>query len=603
MKKNIKEQKRDKINPWQGLVIISISIFVFLRFFVDGLSYPGYNLVWNTYFFLLIISHILIKKFKIELDKTSIFLLLYFITSTISTGISPIKGTGIVFNAQILAYWCIFFLIKEAFKTEKVQKVLLFTIVISGLFVCLYGLDQYFVGFKQTQEFIYSRPELLKTLPPSFIDRVTSNRVFATFVYPNVFAAFLLFLIPLSLFITISKEKIFIRGISGITLFFAIWNMFLTGSTGGLYVLLFVLQLILLFLIVDSQKLKIVIPLIIIFECLIVYGGFKTQKLPKMSSFVDRVRYWNSAIAVFKEHPVAGVGTENYRYYYTKHKLPEAMEAKHPHSILFASLAETGLIGTFFLFAFLITITATLFRRARASPLETGLAFSFLTFFLHNLIDFDFINPAVAVLFFITGGIVLAGQETNKQINYHSLTRWCNFLIISMLVLTGISYTRYSLSQKAINMSGREREINSKLYYIERADVLYPLNFEIYEKKGDIFYTIFTVKEDPAYREQAKIFYQQAIALNPLFTGSYRNLALIYENIGDYKSAERMYLKLLEIYPNKKQYNIEVAMFYKNIGDNASFRHYYERSKKLVAVTLEENVIIQEYEKWIESQK
>ncbi|MCM8820478.1 MAG: O-antigen ligase family protein [Candidatus Omnitrophica bacterium] len=603
MKKDIKGQKREKINPWQGLVIISISIFVFLRFFVDGLSYPGYNFLWNIYFFLLTINHILIKKFKIELDKTSIFLLLYFTISTISTDISPVKGTGIGFNAQILAYWCIFFLIKEAFKTEKAQKVLLFTIVMSGLLVCLYGLDQYFVGFKQTQEFIYSRPELLKTLPPTFLERIESNRVFATFVYPNVFAAFLLFLIPLSLFIVISKEKIFIRVISGVTLFFATWNMFLTGSTGGLYVLLFVLQLILLFLIIDTKKLKVVIPLIIIFECLIVYGGFKTQKLPKMSSFVDRVRYWNSAIAVFKEHPVAGVGTENYRYYYTKHKLPEAMEAKHPHSILFASLAETGLIGTFFLFAFLITITATLFRRARASPLETGLAFSFLTFFLHNLIDFDFINPAVAVLFFITGGIVLAGQETNKQINYHSLTRWCNFLIISMLVLTGISYTRYSLSQKAINMSGREREINSKLYYIERADVLYPLNFEIYEKKGDIFYTIFTVKEDPAYREQAKIFYQQAIALNPLFTGSYRNLALIYENIGDYKSAERMYLKLLEIYPNKKQYNIEVAMFYKKMGDNTRFYYYYERSKKLVAVTLEENVIIQEYEKWIESQK
>ncbi|MCM8762751.1 MAG: hypothetical protein NC929_05505, partial [Candidatus Omnitrophica bacterium] len=147
MKKNIKEQKREKINPWQGFVIISISVFVFLRFFVDGLSYPGYNFVWNIYFFLLTISHILIKKFKIELDKISIFLLLYFIISTISTGISTIKGTGIAFNAQILAYWCIFFLIKEVFKTEKAQKILLFIIIISGLFVCIYGLDQYFVGF------------------------------------------------------------------------------------------------------------------------------------------------------------------------------------------------------------------------------------------------------------------------------------------------------------------------------------------------------------------------------------------------------------------------------------------------------------------------
>ncbi|MCM8760396.1 MAG: O-antigen ligase family protein [Candidatus Omnitrophica bacterium] len=603
MKKNIKEQKKEKIDPWQKLVIVSICAFVFLRFFVDGMSYPGYNFVWNIYFFLLTISHILIKKFKIELDKTSTFLLLYFIISTISTGISPIKGTGIGFNANILAYWCIFFLIKEAFKTQIAQKILLFTVVISGLFVCLYGLDQYFAGLKQTQEFIYSQPELLKTLPPSFLDRITSKRVFATFVYPNIFASFLLFLIPVSFFITISKEKLLIRVISTITLFFAIWNMFLTGSRGGIYVLLFILQIMLLFLIFDRRRLKIILPVIILVEIAIVYGGYITDKLPKISSFVDRLRYWNSAIAVFKEHPVVGVGTENYRYYYTKYKLPETMEAKHPHSILFASLSETGLTGTFFLFAFLITIAVTLFRRVRVSSLEAGLAFSFLSFLLHNFIDFDFINPGVAILFFITCSIAIAGQKNTRDINYRSLTRWCNFLIISMLILTGLNYIRYSLSQRAIGISEREREINRKLYYIERAEILYPLNFEIYEKKGDIFYTLSTLKEEYAYREQAKILYQEAIVLNPVLISSYRKLAFLYEISGDNKLAERMHLKLLEIYPNKKQYNIEVAIFYKKLGDNVKFHHYYEKSKKLIAITLEENMIIQEYEKWIESQK
>ncbi|HOL21513.1 MAG TPA: O-antigen ligase family protein [bacterium] len=601
MKKKIKQQEREKINPWQGFVIISISVFVFLRFFVDGLSYPGFNFFWNIYFFLLTILHILIKKNGF--DNTDILLLFYFVISTVSTGISPVKGTGITFNTQILAYWCIFFLIKKNFITKEQKKVIFITIIISGLLVSIYGLYQYFVGFEETRQFIYSRPELLKTLPPTFIERIMSNRVFATFVYPNVFAAFLLFLIPLSYFYAFSKENTILKWAAILTVILAFWNMFLTNSSGGIYILLFILQIMLLFLIFDERKLKIILPVIIILEIAIMYGGYITEKLPKMLSFIDRVRYWNSAIAIFKEHPVSGVGAENYRYYYTKYKLPETMEAKHPHSILFASLAETGLTGTFSLFAFLITITVTLFRKARASPLEAGLAFSFLAFFLHNLIDFDFINPAVAILFFITGGIALNGQENNREINQYSLTRWLNFLIIFIIILTGINYIRYSLSQKAINMSGRERDINSKLYYIERASTLYPLNFEIYEKKGDIFYTIFTVKEDPVYREQAKIAYQQAIALNPLLTGVYRNLAFLYEGSGDHKSAEKMYLKLLEIYPNKKQFNVEVAMFYKRIGNEASFNHYYERSKKLVAVTMEENLIVQEYIKWIESQK
>lgn len=603
-----KQQKREKgektrINLWQGFVIISIFIFVSLRFFVDGLSYPGFNFFWNIFFFLLTVIHILIRKLRIELDKLSVFLLIYFVISTISTGTSPIKGTGIGFNVQILAYWCVFILIKENFKTEKEKKGLLLTIVISGLLVCIYGLDQYFVGFKQTQQFIYSRPELLKTLPPSLLDRMTSNRVFATFVYPNLFASFLLFLIPIAFFLTISKEKLWIRGISGITLIIAIWNIFLTGSSGGLYVFLFVLQLMFLFLILNTKKLKVILPLVIIFEMLIVYGGYKMDKLPKMSSFVDRISYWNSAIAVFKEHPVIGVGTENYRYYYLKYKLPGAMEAKHPHSILFASLAETGLGGMFFLFLFLVLAGINLFRKLSVFLLYEGLFFSYLAFFLHNLIDFNFINPAVAVLFFIAGGLGFTNEKKTMDTGFIYLTGWRNFLIIFMIIFTGITYVRYYLSQRAFLYIEQEKGINSKLYYLERAEKLYPLNFEIYEKKGDVFYNIFYIEKITSYREQAEILYRQTLALNPLLTRCYRKLALLYEDSGDYKSAEKMYLKLLELYPNKKQYNMEVAMFYRRIGNNEKFNYYYEISKKIPAVTLEEGILIQDYEKWIELQK
>jgi len=603
MKKKIQEQKREKVNYWQFFVILSLSIFVFLRFFADGIAYPGFNLFWNIYFFLLTIIHISIKKLQTGLDKADIFLLLYFVIATISTGTSPIKGTGIAFNNQILAYWCIFFLIKENAITEKGRKIICSIIIISGLIVCIYGLDQYFRGFEETRQFIYSRPELLQTLSPTFLDRLTSNRVFATFTYPNIFASFLLFLIPLTFFITFSKERLFIRITSFITLLPALWNIFLTGSSGGIYVLLFVLQIILLFMIFDNRKLKIILPVIIITEIIFIYCGYSMGKLPKMSSFTDRVRYWSAAIGVFKDHPLLGVGTENYRYYYTKYKLPETMEAKHPHSILFASLAETGLTGTFFLFAFLIMTAIALFRKSRASPLETGMAFSFLAFLLHNFIDFNFINPAVAVLFFITGGIILAEQKNRRETDYPSLTRWFNFLIIFMLISTGINYIRYSLSQEAIALSEKERDINSKLYYIERADKLYPLNFEIYEKKGDIFYNLFHLKEDLIYKQQALTLYQQAVALNPLLAGGYRKLAFLYESSGDYRSAERMYLKLLEIYPNKKQYNMEAAIFYKKIGDEKNFYKYYEKSKKLSAPTREEGMLIEEYEKWIESLK
>jgi tetratricopeptide (TPR) repeat protein len=80
-------------------------------------------------------------------------------------------------------------------------------------------------------------------------------------------------------------------------------------------------------------------------------------------------------------------------------------------------------------------------------------------------------------------------------------------------------------------------------------------------------------------------------------------LANLYEILGNYKMAENMYLKLIEIYPNKKLYNLEIARFYKKIGEEEKFKYYYEKSKKLKGVTTEEGIIIEEIEKWIELQK
>lgn len=605
MKKIKQEQKKAEksIDLWNRFIIISIIVFVFLRFFADGLTYPGYNFIWNIYFFILTIIHLFYKKTETEIDKTGILLLLYFISSVFSTGLSPVKGTGVSFNAQILAYWCMFLLIKENFKTDNTKKALLFTIILSGLFVCVYGLYQYFFGLQETRQFIYSRPELLEMLPSTFLDRISSNRVFSTFVYPNVFASFLLFLIPLSFFYTISKEKLPIKITSGIVLILALWNMFLTGSSGGLYILLMILQIMLLFLLFDTKKLKVILPIIILLEIGFVFGCYRAEKLPKMSSFADRVQYWNSAAAVFKEHPLLGVGAENYKYHYTKHKLPETMEAKHPHSILFAALAETGVVGTFFLFAFLVITAVNLFKKARVSPEAAGISFSFLAFLLHNFIDFNFINPSVALLFFITGGLAVADRGKRDIVSRLSLTKYRNFLIILILILTGIGYIRYSFSLKALYKSNRERDINNRRYDIERAEKLYPQNFEIYEKKGDAFNFLFKIKKEASYQRQAEVLYQQAVSLNPFYTASYRKLALLYEDLGDYEAAEKMYLNFLKLYPNKKQYNIEAAVFYKKRGDEANFNYYYEKSKNLFPVTTEEQKITQDYEKWIESQR
>ncbi len=616
------------IKVWRGFIIITISVFLFLRFFVDGMSYPEFNFFWNILFFTLAIGQLL-RDLKSTYSKEEILLLLFFLFSVISTGTSPIKGTGMVFNAQILAYWCILLLISRNFRLKD-TKIVFYIILICGLFITLYGIYQHFWGLEQTRQLVYSQPELLKSLPPTFLQRMESNRVFATFVYPNIFASFLLFLLPLSFFPIISRNSLPVRILCFTVFSLSFYNLLLTGSLGGIFIFLFVAQIMLLFLLIDNlpesstttastqnarfmtiektrdqtmvklKRFRCILFFLILFEVFLVSAGYFAGKLPKMTSFEDRISYWKSSICILFENPIMGIGTENYRFHYTRFKQPGGMEAKHPHSILFATLSENGLTGTFFLLSFLIIVSKALFKAAGSSLFFTGIAFSFLAFFLHNFIDFNFINPSVAILFFVSAG--LTGVIKKDKVSL-PLTRWLSYLIIIVVCFTATGYTRYFFSEKNLLKTQGVKDIGGVIYYLERAERLYPDNFDIYNKKGDIFYKLFTETKEPVYKESAENYYLYALSLNPRLSAVYRKLAFLYEYSGKNKSAERMYLNLLDNYPNKKQYNIETAVFYKKTGDEKKFLHYYEIGEKLPAVDAEESNIVQYYEKWIKSQK
>ncbi len=598
---------KERFDIRQGLVIISISVFIFLRFFVDGMgngvTSPLFNYFWNTYFFILVIVQLVSEKCKTALTREEIYLLLFFLFSTVSSGISPIKSSGMVFNAQTLAYWCIFILIARNF-TKSSPRILFYTIIFSGLLILLFGLHQHFWGLEQTREFIYSNPEKLKTLPRPYLDRMGSDRIFATLVSPNVYASFLLFLIPLSFFPLISGEKPKAKILCGAVLFLALWNLVLTGSFGGIIILAFTAQIMLLYLLIKNTfKFRAVLSFIILFEILIFAAVYSSGKLPKMISFADRVGYWKSSVQIFRAHPVMGAGPGNYRYYYTEFKSAESLEAKHPHSILFASLAENGITGASFLFAFLIAAAGALFRKSREHVLYAALAFSFLAFLLHNFVDFSFIDPAVAVLLFIPAGIAAAGAKREVPARFPSLTKTLNCLIISAVMFTAAGYARYTLSERNLGSVWREKNINSALYYTGQAKRFYPDNFQVYSTEGDIFSSILTLRADSEYRKSAENSYRYAVLLNPRLAPAYRKLAFLYLDSEKYPQAEKMFLELLNLYPGKKQYNMETAVFYMKTGNNEKFRYYYGMAEKLSAISQKEADIVEGYKKWIESQK
>jgi O-antigen ligase len=83
-----------------------------------------------------------------------------------------------------------------------------------------------------------------------------------------------------------------------------------------------------------------------------------------------RYGYWRAGVTIFAEHPLVGVGLDNFADFYASKKRPEDQEARRAHNDYIQLAAETGLIGILTYAAFL----ALFWRRVRRMGAEPVLA-------------------------------------------------------------------------------------------------------------------------------------------------------------------------------------------------------------------------------------
>jgi O-antigen ligase len=147
---------------------------------------------------------------------------------------------------------------------------------------------------------------------------------------------------------------------------------------------------------------------------------------PSTSSI--RVLLWGSAVRMLSDHPLLGVGLDNFLYLYSPEHAarpymhPDAWpepNLSHPHNLLLDWWLSLGLPGALALL-WLLWVAARLVGRAWAATggdplgraLALGLAAGFGAGLLHGLIDNSFFLPDLAALWWLQLGLLaeLAGQ-------------------------------------------------------------------------------------------------------------------------------------------------------------------------------------------------
>jgi O-antigen ligase len=160
----------------------------------------------------------------------------------------------------------------------------------------------------------------------------------------------------------------------------------------------------------------------------IILGGFATFaiaiQIPALAARLDlfgttgvfRLNLWRSAINMIADHPLFGVGLDNFLYAYRGRYILDAAwqepNLSHPHNIILDFAARIGLVGllvgSWMIFEAGKTLISAL-RKSRPTwlPVTVGMSGALVAMLAHGLVDHSFFLVDLAFTFFLILGIAV----------------------------------------------------------------------------------------------------------------------------------------------------------------------------------------------------
>ncbi len=328
------------------------------------------------------------------------------------------------------------------------------------------GFDQHFGGLAESRKYFYRQMELYplqrETIPPEFIKKIESTRIYSTLFYPNTLAGVVLLFLPLMLVAT-PKLQERLQGVSssrmpvmaailgtalaclylyllnshvgwilvlllGLAMILPVPNwvpaivlglgagacLFWSGSKGGWLLLLF-LGLLVLLRVPFGKRLKVGLVTISLVGGLagffIKYAGFFRKGA---TSVVARFDYWCAALQTAGEHPILGTGPGTFSIPYQVLKRPESEMARLVHNDYLEQASDSGIPSLLAYSSLIIGGLIWTYRRTvltAETPPEARLRFALwlglLGFALQGLFEFPAYIPALGWPAFAFLGLLL----------------------------------------------------------------------------------------------------------------------------------------------------------------------------------------------------
>jgi O-antigen ligase len=236
-------------------------------------------------------------------------------------------------------------------------------IVVGFLLMLAVGWQQHFGGLAETRSYFktYVFPTLSE-IPPEYLKKMSSDRIWATLFYPNTLAGALLLLLPPILgMIATARERFTLPARSFLAAAIGVVGLaclYWSGSKGG-WLLMLLLGLLTLLRFPIPRIFKICLLSLVLLGGLAgffwKYSAFFKKGATSVSARFD---YWRAALQTTRENPILGTGPGTFALPYAKIKRPESEMSRMVHNDYLEQASDAGLPGCVMYCAF---ITAGLF--------------------------------------------------------------------------------------------------------------------------------------------------------------------------------------------------------------------------------------------------
>jgi O-Antigen ligase len=342
-----------------------------------------------------------------------------FIAGTQSVDWSLSKVTLMHFAACVACFYL------GLFSLSGVRKTGLFWagIICGFLLVLVTGLEQHFGGLKETRRyfFTYIYPQM-KEVPPGYLQKISSDRIFGTLFYPNALAGAILLLLPPIVAVLWGLRERFTAGARGLLMGLvavgALGCLFWSGSKGG-----WLLALLIGLVVVLKLKFRRAIKVGLIVGVLVIgLAGFFARHLGYFhkgaTSAVARFDYWRAAVQITKEHPVFGTGPGTFFIPYLKIKRPESEPSRMTHNDYLEQASDSGIPGLLLFAGFVVGGLIWIARKKAflSNWQNFAIWLGVLGWALQSLMEFALYIPALSwSAFAFLGWMVGKGEVGNAK--------------------------------------------------------------------------------------------------------------------------------------------------------------------------------------------